>query len=237
MTDIHCHLIYDVDDGSRNLEESLELLEELNNAGFDKVIITPHFISGTEYDSDNEIKLSKLKKIKQEIKKRHLDMQVFLGNEIFINKNIPTLIDEGKISSLAGTKYLLIELPFHNKILGLEDLLYELTCQGYVPIIAHPERYDYFQENYKLVDAFKEEGILFQCNYASVLGYYGKKTEKLVKYLFKRHYVDYLGTDLHRNSQTFVLDNFKKIEKNIVKITGKDYYQEILDNCNKIINN
>lgn len=237
MTDIHCHLIYDVDDGSRSLEESLELLQELNNVGFDKVIITPHFISGTEYDADNTKKLSKLKKIKQEIKKANLDMQVFLGNEIFINKNITELFKKDMVTSLANSKYLLIELPFHNKILGLEDLLYELTCQGYIPIIAHPERYDYFQDNYKLVDSFKEEGILFQCNYASILGYYGKKAEKLVKYLLKKHYVDYFGTDLHRIEKTFMLDNFKKIEKNIIKITGKDYYQEILDNCDEIINN
>lgn len=236
MTDIHCHLIYDVDDGSRSLQESIELLQELNNVGFNQVIITPHFISGTEYNSDNELKLSRLHKIKEELQKHNININVYLGNEIFINKHIPKLLEKGYIASLAGTKYLLIELPFHNKILGLEDLLYELTCQGYIPIIAHPERYTYFQEDYRLVDTFKEEGILFQCNYASILGYYGKSAEKLVKYLFKNHYVDYLGTDLHRIDKTFMLDNFKKIEKNIIKLTGKENYQEIISNCNNLIN-
>jgi tyrosine-protein phosphatase YwqE len=115
-------------------------------------------------------------------------------------------------------------------------MLYELTCQGYIPIIAHPERYSYFQEDYRLVDSFKEEGILFQCNYASILGYYGKGAEKLIKYMLKKEYVDYFGTDLHRIEKTFMLDNFKKIEKNIIKITGKEYYHEILNNCNQIIN-
>jgi len=223
MTDIHCHLIYGVDDGSRSVEESLELLQELKNVGFDKVIITPHFIWGTEYDSDNEIKLEKLNNIKKELINNHINLEVFLGNEIFVNSKIDKLINEGMISSLADTKYLLIELPFHNKIIGLEDMLYELTCKGYIPIIAHPERYSYFQENYRLVDEFKHEGYLFQCNYASILGYYGKESEKLVKYLFKKQYVDYLGTDLHRVGKTFMLDNFKKIEKNIIKITGKEY--------------
>lgn len=236
MTDIHCHLIYDVDDGSRSLQESIELLQELNKAGFNQVIITPHFISGTEYNSDNELKLSRLHEIKEELQRQNINISVYLGNEIFINKNIPKLLEQGFVASLAGTKYLLIELPFHNKILGLVDLLYELTCQGYIPIIAHPERYTYFQENYRLVDSFKEEGILFQCNYASILGYYGKESEKLVKYLFKKHYVDYLGTDLHRLGKTFMLDNFKKIEKNIIKLTGKEYYREIVNNCNQLIN-
>jgi len=236
MTDIHCHLIYDVDDGSRDIQETIELLQELKKTGFNQVIITPHFIYGTEYDVDNKTKELKLKKIKQELKKQNIDIKVFLGNEIFINKSISKLLEQGKAMSLANTKYLLIELPFHNKIIGLEDILYELTCQGYTPIIAHPERYTYFQEDYRLVDSFKEEGILFQCNYASILGYYGKAAEKLIKYMLKKEYVDYFGTDLHRIEKTFMLDNFKKIEKNIIKITGKEYYHEILNNCHQIIN-
>ena len=126
-------------------------------------------------------------------------------------------------------------MPFNNKILDLEDILYELTCLGYIPIIAHPERYHYLQENYRLVDSLKEEGILFQCNYASILGYYGRKAEKLTKYLFKKHYVNYLGTDLHRIDHTYMLDNFSKIEKKIIKLTGQEYYQEILNNCDELV--
>jgi len=235
MTDIHCHLIHGVDDGSRSVKESVELIKGLNDVGFDKVIITPHFIYGTEYDSNNDLKRTKLMELKAELKRQKINVKIFLGNEIFINKAIDDLLTGEMITSLAETKYLLIELPFHNKILGLEDILYELTCKGYVPIIAHPERYSYFQEDYSLVDEFKAEGILFQCNYASILGYYGKSSEKLVKYMFKKGYVDYLGTDLHRIDKTFVLDNFKKIEKQIIKIVGREEYQDILDNCDKLV--
>ena len=119
--------------------------------------------------------------------------------------------------------------------MNLEDIIYELKLKGLIPIIAHPERYTYFQENYKEVDRLREEGFLFQGNYASILGYYGKESQKLLKYMLKKKYIDYLGTDIHRINKTYVLDNFKKIEKNIIKITKKDYYEEIKQNSNSII--
>lgn len=235
MTDIHSHLIYGVDDGSRSIEESIEILQKLKQIGFDNVIITPHFIENSEYSSRNSEKEEKLLDIKNLLKSNDIDINIYIGNEIFINEDIKNLIEKGFVETLAGTNYLLIELPFHNKILNLEDVLYELKHKGYVPIIAHPERYSYFQENYKLVDELKEDGILFQSNYASIIGYYGKEAEKLLKYMLKHKYVDYLGTDIHRIDKICVIDNFKKIEKLFNKIAGKDYYKQIKDNCDFLV--
>ena len=144
-------------------------------------------------------------------------------------------IHEGKIYSLNNTKYLLFELPFHNQILGLADIIYEIKLQGYIPILAHPERYSYFQDNYNLVDELKEEGLLFQCNYSSIIGHYGKSSEKLLKYMLKKHYVDYLGTDIHHVNRATVLEQFKKIDKLFNKIAGKEYYQEIIKNCDDLV--
>lgn len=236
MTDIHSHIIFDVDDGSRNLEESIELLEKMSQVGFKNVILTPHYIKGSEYSSENKEKKEKLTKIKEELEKQNIDINIYLGNEIFINNEIYNLIKEGCIHTLNNTRYLLIELPFHNRIVNLEDIIYELKIKGLIPIIAHPERYTYFQDNYKEVDRLKEEGFLFQANYASILGYYGKESQKLLKYMLKKQYIDYLGTDLHRTSKTYVLDNFKKIEKHIIKITKNDYYNEIQENNNSLVN-
>ena len=86
-----------------------------------------------------------------------------------------------------------------------------------------------------MVDDLREEGLLFQANYASILGYYGKESEKLLKYMLKHEYVDYLGTDVHHTSKTYVIDNFKKIEKHFNKYAGREYYQEIIDNCDKLV--
>lgn len=235
MTDIHSHIIYDVDDGSKDINESIALLKELKSIGFDNVIMTPHYIEGTNYCSYNDEKLTKLNILRDEAKKHNIDINLSLGNEIFINDHIIDGIQTNKIYTLNNTKYLLFELPFHNQILGLADIVYEMKVQGYVPILAHPERYSYFQENYKLVDELKEEGLLFQCNYASILGYYGKESEKLLKYMLKNKYVDYLGTDIHHINKTYAIDNFKKIDKKFNKIAGKEYYQEIIKNGDNLV--
>ena len=235
MTDVHSHILFGVDDGCSSLEESIELLKKMQETGFKNVILTPHYIEGSEYNSVNSEKLSILKQIREEIRRQNIDINVYLGNEIFINNHIYDLIKDGEIYTLNGSKYILVELPFHNQIVSLEDIIYELKVKGLAPIIAHPERYSYFQNNYKEVDRLREEGFLFQGNYASILGYYGKESQKLLKYMLKKGYIDYLGTDVHKAKKTYVLDNFSKIEKHIIKITKKDYYNKILNNNNSIV--
>lgn len=235
MTDIHSHILFDVDDGSRTIEESIELIKKMYEIGFKNIILTPHYIEGSEYNCENNEKRKKLKQIEDILTKQKIKVNIYLGNEIFINDNIYNLIKNNVIHTLNNTKYILVELPFHNQIVKLEDIIYELKIKGLKPIIAHPERYTYFQKNYQEIDRLREEGFLFQANYASILGFYGKESKKLLKYMLKKKYIDYFGTDIHRNSKTYVIDNFKKIEKNIIKLTKIDYYNKIKENSNNII--
>ena len=104
MTDIHSHIIFDVDDGSKSIEESLKLLKMLNDVGFDNVIMTPHYIEDTEYCSYNPEKLEKLNILREEAKKNNININLYLGNEIFINDHIPESINEGKIYTLNNSK-------------------------------------------------------------------------------------------------------------------------------------
>lgn len=236
MTDVHSHIIFDTDDGSNSIEESIELLKREAECGFSNIILTPHYIEGTNYIANNKLKKERLDNLKLELKNRNIKINIYLGNEIFISNNIVELIKNDEISSLNNTKYILVELPFHNQINNLEDILYELKISGFIPVIAHPERYTYFQEDYSLIDRLKDDEILFQSNYASILGYYGKKAESTLKYLLKNKYINFLGTDIHHSKNTYVLDNFNKIIKKIKQIAGEKYTQEILANANKLIN-
>lgn len=151
-----------------------------------------------------------------------------MGNEIFINNNINNLIKEDVISTLNNSKYVLVELPFHNPILNLDDIIYELKYNNLIPIIAHPERYTYFQKNYKEVDKLREEGVLFQGNYLSIIGGYGSLSKKLFKYMLKNKYIDFLGTDIHSLNNLSVIDNYDKIIKKI-----KSLWRRILSSNNK----
>lgn len=235
MTDVHSHILFGIDDGSRTIEESIELLKKLKSVGFNNVILTPHFILDSTYNSNYESNIKIYKELKEKLINENIDVNIYLGNEIFIDKNVPTLLEKNIITSLNGTKYVLVEFPMHNKLLNIEDILYEIRSKGYEVVIAHPERYDAFKEDYSIVDTLREDGFLFQSNYSSILGYYGKDSIKLLKYMLKRHYIDFLGTDIHRIEKTYVIDNFKKIEKNIIKITGNEYYNKIQSNNNKLV--
>ena len=235
MTDVHSHILFGIDDGSRTISESIELLKKLKSVGFNNVILTPHFILDSTYNSNYEANIKIYNELKERIISENIDINIYLGNEIFIDKNVPTLLEKNIITSLNGTKYVLVEFPMHNKLLNLEDMLYEIRSRGYEVVIAHPERYDAFKEDYSIVDTLREDGFLFQSNYSSILGYYGKDSIKLLKYMLKRHYIDFLGTDIHRIEKTYVIDNFKKIEKHIIKITGSEYYNKIQANNNKLV--
>ena len=235
MTDIHSHIIFNVDDGSYSIDESIALIKKLKSVGFNNLIMTPHYIEGSNFVCENDEKLEKLEILREKVKEENIDINLYLGNEIFISDYIIDGIKNNKIYTLNNSKYLLFEIPFHNQILGLTDIIYEMKVAGYIPILAHPERYTYFQDNYHLVDELKKEGLLFQCNFSSILGGYGDRAKKLIKYMLKNKYVDYLGTDIHHMDRTYVIDNFPKIEKAFNKIAGNKYYQEILDNGDKLV--
>lgn len=237
MVDTHNHILFNIDDGCRNIEESINLLRKMEELGFNKIILTPHYIKGTNLIANNNEKEYKLNQLKEKIKENKINIELYLGNEIFITDNIIELLKNDNVSSVNNSSYVLIELPFENEIIGLSDILYELRYNKLIPIIAHPERYTYFQNDVSKIESLREEGILFQVNYSSILGFYGKKAKKTMKYLLKNGYVDFFGTDIHRTSKTYVLDNFKKIEKKIIKIIGLEEYKKIIRNSKKIINN
>lgn len=236
MTDIHSHILFSIDDGSYSIEESLELLKKMKKLGYDNIILTPHYIKGTEYSASNDTKRKNFTILKEAIKEQNLNINIYLGNEIFITDNIPELLEQDEVSSLNHTKYLLIELPFHNQILNLEDIIYEIKLKGYIPVIAHPERYTYFQDNYNLIEGLKNMGVLFQCNYVSILGCYGKSAEKLFKYLLKKNYVSFFGSDIHHLDRTFFIDNYPKIIKHIKKTINTVAFNQIIENCNNLVN-
>ena len=235
MTDIHSHVLYGIDDGSQTIEESIELLKKLASVGFTNIIATPHYIEGSEYACQNEEKLKRYNKLKEKIEEENININLYLGNEAFVNNHLSNDIKEGNIYTLNNSKYLLFELPFHDQIINLRDLVYELKIDGYIPILAHPERYSYFWKNTDILDELKEDGLLFQSNFSSVLGYYGKHCQKTLKYLLKKGYVDYLGTDIHHIKNTYVTDNFEKIKKKFIKIIGNDYWNKIMENNDKLV--
>ena len=236
MIDMHNHILYGIDDGCKTIEESIETIKNMKKIGFNSIVLTPHYIEDSSFKANNNLKLQRLEILKEELLKNNIDVNLFLGNEIFINESINELIINKEIRSINNTRYILIELPFNNQILNLDDYLYELKLKGYKIIIAHPERYTYFKDNYEEARKLYNSGVLFQVNYGSIIGQYGNGSKKLVKKLLKDNMVDFISTDVHKpNSSLF--DKFDLIKRKIIKITGEDKFKEITcNNMLKVIN-
>lgn len=227
MKDLHTHVMYGIDDGSRTLEESMTMLEKLSNEGVTDVMLTPHYIENSKYNCNNKNKKQLFKKIKQEAQRRGININIYLGNEIMVNNNIMNLFNT-EIATLNASKYLLIELPMEKEFDDLDLVIKELTNNGVIPIIAHPERYSYVKDNYKWLEEYLKMGVLFQSNYESLFGKYGKEAKKTIKKLLKHNMVHFLASDIHHESSKC---NLKKLHKKLKRIIKSE------DNINDLLNN
>lgn len=234
MIDIHSHVLPGIDDGSRSLAESLEMLKKMENIGFTDIICTPHYIENTKYIYNNTQKERILNIVQYAARQAGLKINLHPGNEVFVSNNLRALAAAGQISTLNKTT-ILFELPRETKINNLNDLVFDVRIHGYDLILAHPERYLEFQKNPALTIELHKKGVRFQCNYSSIRGYYGKESKRLAKFLFKNHLVDYLGTDIHHANSSFY-EEFPKIRRKITKLAGEGY-MKILDRNAKVLLN
>ena len=197
MIDFHSHIIPEIDDGSISIEDTMLIIEEAKRAGFSKIISTSHYVSN-QYEFDEASRRQFLELIKIGANNLGIDIEFFLGSEIYASYDMVQLIKEHQASTINDTKYVLFELPMQNELPNLKKVIYDLIGNGYRPIIAHPERYSYVKENPNWLIQYIEIGVLFQSNYASIIGLYGKQAQKTVKQLLKNNMIHFLGSDVHR---------------------------------------
>jgi protein-tyrosine phosphatase len=235
MIDIHSHLLFGVDDGSRTLEESVHVIKKLSEVGYTDIILTPHYINDSTYVSTREENLDVLKRLKVGLIRNNVNVNLYLGNEIYIDSEIANLLKNNIISSLNDTKYLLIELPMSGENEIYYDVFLDLINMGYKVILAHPERYISFQKDFNKVYELKELGVLLQSNVGSILGDYGRGAKKTIKRLLKENLITFMGTDIHHNKEeyTFVL----KAKKKMGKYLTQKQINNIFENNAKVLLN
>lgn len=227
--DIHSHILYGIDDGSKSLEESIEIINQAIEVGFTEIVLTPHYIEESKYQTNNKEKESILETLKSNIK-------LYLGNEVFVNNNLEELLKKQEISTINKSKYLLIEFPMNQKPKDINNILYELRIKGIIPIIAHPERYDYVEKNPSIVKEWIEEGAILQSNYGSIIGIYGSGPQKTIKKLLKKKLIDVLASDVHYPNNK-IYQNMETIEKKLKRITKENYEKLVYTNPKLIIEN
>jgi len=219
MIDLHSHVLPGIDDGAKTFDDSLVLLKELADFGMTDVVATPHYVDETTYISSSAENAGLLKELQKKLDENKIAVRVHLGNEIYITPRILKLIKDGEISTLGGSKYLLVELPMSGEFPSYEDIILELIRDGYKVILAHPERYNSFQKDFSLVQELFDMGVIFQCNLGSFAGQYGGTVKKLAVKLAKADMIFALGSDIHHpKGIKFWNKALKKVSK---------YYDEI----------
>lgn len=194
--DIHSHLLPGIDDGSPDVETSVDLIRRLHAAGLKTFICTPH-IFGDMFRNTPETIHSALALLRKELEVQLPDVTISAAAEYMLDDYFMELLKAGNPLLTLKGNLLLTELPYTIAPSNVEEITFDIFNLGYQPVLAHPERYGYYYKNMGAYQRLKEIGFHFQLNLLSLTGYYGKRVKATAKMLLKADMIDFVGTDLH----------------------------------------
>ena len=198
VVDIHSHLLPNIDDGVRTVEESISIIRKFKLLGYSKLITTPHVFSDL-YPNTKESIEEKLQLIKNELKERDIPMTIEASAEYYLDMEFLRIIEDDELLPFLDN-YILFETPCSSRVIILEPAIEALIEKGYIPVLAHPERYHYlYSNNLEKYRALKRVGVLFQVNLKSLQSR-SKRIKNVASQLIKAGLVDFIGSDVHRMS-------------------------------------
>lgn len=209
-TDMHSHLIAGIDDGVKTIDEAIEIILFMKSIGYKKIITTPHTMLGG-YDNTPEIILGGKEKLKAALKEKGIDFEIEAASEYYLDEHFTGLINNNEKILTFGKDYVLFEFSYMSRPSSMETTFFDLSVNGYRPILAHPERYPYLADKgLKEYIKIKDAGVLLQINMFSLVGFYGKQAQLLAHELIDHNMVDFIGSDIHNRLQ---IDAFKECLK------------------------
>jgi len=222
--DIHSHLLPGIDDGVKTLKESIEIIKRFKSLGYQRLITTPHIFSDI-YPNTIEIIQEKLYIVQNELKKESIDIVIEASAEYYLDMKFLELIEDDELLPFKGN-YILFETPCTSKLIILDVAIKNIINKGYIPVLAHPERYSYlYSDNLERYKELKRMGVLFQVNLKSLQSH-SKSMRKTALKLIKAGLVDFIGSDVHRMRDILIVEKVLKMRE----------YQNIIKN-NKLLNN
>jgi protein-tyrosine phosphatase len=216
QADMHSHLLPGVDDGSKDVKESLELIGSLRQLGYRKLITTPH-IYGELYPNTLE-SMENARGLLPEF-----DFPFRFAAEYFLDDYVEQIVKAGKPLLTIHENWVLVEISFVQPPPDLDRRIFELQVGGYKPIMAHPERYPFWHGNKEIFHGLKERGVLLQVNLLSLIGYYGRPVMETAQYLLREELVDLTGTDCHHQRHIEALrKGGRLLDKTLTPLLKKD---------------
>ncbi|WP_147369461.1 CpsB/CapC family capsule biosynthesis tyrosine phosphatase [Lachnotalea sp. AF33-28] len=196
LTDIHCHMLPHVDDGARSEEEAMAMLKAAYADGIRTIILTPHFRPERWKWTAGDF-LHAWESLAWKAVKKWPDLKLFVGNELYYRQEIQQMLSDGQCLTMAKTRYALTEFSPSQHFPYMRDAVCELTAQGYLPILAHVERYECLEGRMDRIEELSDRGAYLQANADSILKTAGVFGNKFLKKLLKKEYIDFIGSDSH----------------------------------------
>ena len=234
MIDFHNHILPNVDDGSKSIEMTLDMLRNAESQGITDVVNTVHF-QHPKMDNKNvdyDFIQNKIKMVQSALDKNNIKIKIHCASEVFY---LPNLIDilNNPITTFGNGKYMLIE--FQTLLLpnNYKDELFKLQLQNITPVIAHPERYRKIQDDIQILEEWIELGYIIQVDCGSIIGTFGKKAKRTSEYIIKNNLCHLIGSDAHNNTKR----NFCLLEayEILSKLVNSQFVKHLKANSNKII--
>lgn len=206
--DMHSHLIPAIDDGSQSIEDSLAMIRRFAELGYRKLVTTPHVMSDF-YRNSPEIILGGLEKVRLRLKQENINIELNAAAEYYLDENLEKLVSEKEVLTLSDN-FVLFELPFIAEPPNFKSIIFELQTQGYRPVLAHPERYGFWYNDFQKYRDLHDQGVHLQLNMLSLIGHYSPETQKIAEKLVDENLISFLGSDCHN---LFHLDLIERARK------------------------
>ncbi|WP_291926848.1 CpsB/CapC family capsule biosynthesis tyrosine phosphatase [Chitinophaga sp.] len=209
-TDLHSHLLPGIDDGVPDVATAVQFIAQLQHLGIKKIITTPHIMMD-RYPNSRDTMTAPYEAVQQSLSAGNITLPFHYAAEYYLDEQFEALM-KAPLLTLNG-QLVLVEISFMSPPPQLHGWLFDLGAQGYTPLLAHPERYNYCHKNFELYQQYKQWGCLFQVNLLSLTGYYGKHIQQAAEKLMELNMIDYIGTDLHHEKHLQAISNISKNKK------------------------
>ena len=226
FVDIHNHILPGIDDGAKNVQDSIQIIKAFEEIGVTEFICTPHIMENY-YPNDPTSIHTSLALLQNELKMQGMEsIKISAAAEHMIDAGFEKLMDTGKMMPLAEN-YILIEMSYLQPSINFDEALIRIKEKGLFPILAHPERYVYLHNRPNEYKRLKKKGLFFQTNILSFSDYYGKEVKNVALKLLSENLIDFIASDVHKTSQVEYLKKISfstKALKDIQNIIGRTTY-------------
>jgi protein-tyrosine phosphatase len=207
--DMHSHLLPGIDDGAKTIDDSIALITRFRELGYTRLITTPHVMSDY-YRNTPEIIREKLQDVRNALREKKIDMEISAAAEYYLDEDLLRKVEQEEELLSLGNNFLLFETNFMTEPFHLKEFIFKASTKQYKPVLAHPERYLYLQQDFSKAEDLIDRGVYFQLNILSLTGHYSKSAQQLAFRLIDNGWIHFVGSDCHHEQHLTLLEEARR---------------------------